>query len=1323
MLITTSMLTATFAQVSTYERQPGYWTLGLNGGFAYQQSDVPSVLDGYGLGLTLAKNLYYQPGSGLAFDLRGRGLYTKTFGLDYFQSSGIDNNTALNGTNALDYTKMGNGPGFVYQNNKTDHLELGLEGVVSFNKLREETNVILSLFGGIGLDWYNTKIDQADANGIYYSQYEALDPTASVSYKKSQLRNAILDGVYETNAQGFEDGNGRLGIMPSLGFELGYQFTPKFSMGLGHKVTFTKTDLFDGQQWTNDNTLTGNNDIHHYTNLYMRWILEKKEKELKPPVINIIKPEIDPFTTRDPNGYIKASIKYVESAMDVRFTVNGYAEQFNFKNEGFSSTFRLQPGRNDILITASNLAGTDQETVVIFYEEPIIVTQPQGKRPTVNITNPAYDNFRTDNERFVVKATINNVYNKQDILFTIDGREYRNFTFDSRSNTFTAAINLDEGQNDLRIEARNNIGNDIDEATIILEKVFQQLPSVDIYKPFENPFYTPVRRVVLEAKVYHVDSKDDIRFTINGRRSSDFNYKNETLYATIDLYDYKTIVVIEGSNTAGTASDDIIIFLEEQEEEPEIDAPVVTITSMSQPTIDPFDPDNCRSTVIATILNVESEHDISFIVNGKKYYDFSFNANTGVLQKTIKLQKGNNEVVIKAQNEAGNDEDRATKEGCFVVENPPVVTITTPNNISTTVTQPKAKIIATVLNIKSKNDINFVVNGRTAYNFTFDPNTKVFSATISLALGNNTAVIIAENRDGRAEDIANIVYKKPKVELALPPLVTIYTPVNNTNTTVKEVTLEAKVSNINRKNDIEVYLNGQRTTSFNFNTNSQIVNAQISLSKGNNTIRVKATNKDGVDEKSVRVTYTPPVPVPPVVKFTQPIASVSNTTNPDVSISASVKNVKGINDINVTINGRRSFDFTFKNNVVNANFKLNEGRNTIMIVATNRDGSADDQRLINYKAPVILPIVKITTPQNNINADQPKTTVKATVKNVINQKDIKLLVNGQSKPFTFFKNTLSSEVILDNGKNIILVSASNKDGSADDQKVVNYKAPVIPPVVIINTPKTNTSTDKSKTTVKATVKNVINQKDIKLLVNGQSTRFTFFRNVISADLVLNKGENKILVKAANKDGRDEATVTVTYSPPLPKPTVVFITPKRIGTSVKNIEATIEAIVQHVSNKKDITIKVNGKILKVFTFQPRTNKVSAKINLTEGVNSLFIEGRNTSGTASANSSMKFVKPIVQTINPPKVQITSVSEPTVDPFDPNKAKSTIIAKMENITEKNQITFTVNGKTNSSFSFDVKTQMFQSTINLRKGKTRIKIKVGNPDGSHEASRTITF
>ena len=280
-------------------------------------------MDGYGFGLTLGKNLYYKPGAPLIFDLRGRALYSQSYGLDAQRSYGILRNDALNGFNSsLDYTKDNGGTGFVFQNHKTHMGELGLEGVLTFNKLREQTNVILSVFGGVGLDWYKTNLDQRDRNGLYSDAYLAIDTLRSVSSIRQNLKNNILDGNYETSAQ--EHGEfGRLGIMPNVGLELGYQLTPNFSIGMGHKVTFAGTDLLDGQKWENNNLATNDNDIHHYTNLNLRWIIQPKENKIDPPVIEIIEPFSNPHTSRNPNGYVRAKISNIKSAMDINYLVNG----------------------------------------------------------------------------------------------------------------------------------------------------------------------------------------------------------------------------------------------------------------------------------------------------------------------------------------------------------------------------------------------------------------------------------------------------------------------------------------------------------------------------------------------------------------------------------------------------------------------------------------------------------------------------------------------------------------------------------------------------------------------------------------------------------------------------------------------------------------------------------------------------------------------------------------------------------------------------------------------------------------------------------------
>ena len=104
-----------------------------------------------------------------SFDLRGRGLFTRSYGADAVRSYGLGKIEALNGgyLASLNYDVDQTAPNdssFVYHNYRHSMGELGVEGVLTFNRLRERTGVVFALFGGIGLDFYRTRTDQL-ANG------------------------------------------------------------------------------------------------------------------------------------------------------------------------------------------------------------------------------------------------------------------------------------------------------------------------------------------------------------------------------------------------------------------------------------------------------------------------------------------------------------------------------------------------------------------------------------------------------------------------------------------------------------------------------------------------------------------------------------------------------------------------------------------------------------------------------------------------------------------------------------------------------------------------------------------------------------------------------------------------------------------------------------------------------------------------------------------------------------------------------------------------------------------------------------------------------
>ena len=137
------------AQYINYKDDSG-WNLGFNIGGTWQQSDVTSET-GYGIGFTLGKALYEKEGKLLSFDLRLRYLNGTNEGLDTENSLILDSNQ-LDGL-YKDYINSGN-----FHNHKMDINNMwDLEGVITLNRLREKTGIILYGFGGLGLTDYSLK--------------------------------------------------------------------------------------------------------------------------------------------------------------------------------------------------------------------------------------------------------------------------------------------------------------------------------------------------------------------------------------------------------------------------------------------------------------------------------------------------------------------------------------------------------------------------------------------------------------------------------------------------------------------------------------------------------------------------------------------------------------------------------------------------------------------------------------------------------------------------------------------------------------------------------------------------------------------------------------------------------------------------------------------------------------------------------------------------------------------------------------------------------------------------------------------------------------
>ena len=1125
------------AQFSATTTLPGYTTFGINGGWSYQTSDVRAAPGGFGFGLTLGKNLYYQPGAPLSFDLRGRLLYARQFGLDHFRSFDIDNNEALNGDRSLDYTSypagLGVGDGFVFQNHRTDLGELALEGVLTLNQLKERTGFLASLYGGVGLDWYRTRIDQANPFGLeYFTEYSSIDPSRPKASIRKDLSNTILDGVYESNADGFTN-SGKLGLMPSVGIELGYQFTPTFALTAGHRLTFSGTNLLDGHQWEDNQ-----NDLYHYTSLGLQWTIPRKPRRATgpSPQIKVLLPATTPYRTPDPNGLLRAKILHVNSPADIQCTVNGRPVNFDFFSTEFTTRFFLELGKNEVVLTASNPYGTDRVVRTIILETGAIINPPppppSGAGPQVRIVDPSRETYRTERDRHDLRASIQGIRDKSEVELTVNGRGTRDFIYDNRTRELRATISLRPGDNRISVRATNPYGSDRDEVNIVREEEIRG-PSVRIVVPNDDPHRTDFDQADIRATIERLGNNGTVRFFVNGRASNDFRLNGNTLDARISLRPGENQVVVRAENSAGNDQDEVAIIFEPVR--PTSQPPKVRITRPDRPN---STTSSQRADIEASLEYVSRKEDIDFRLNGQRLYDFDYRPQNGRLTHRIELREGNNRISIEVVNADGRDQDAVdirylSEPG--PVKQPPTVEITEPANNSAA-DQPSVILRAETRHIGQANQIDLRVNGRRITDFTFNGGSGKLQATVSLKSGDNDIRIKVTNSDGSDEDQVKVRYRG-----AQPPKVSITEPRNNSEAGSSRIAVRADIEHVSSNRHIDFYVNGRRISDFDFSSSSGKFSAEVDLRPGDNTISITVNNSDGSDNDAINVRYRE---APPKVSITEP-RNNSEAVSGRISVRADIQNVDNSRDIEFRVNGRQITNFNFSNGRFSANADLKEGDNAISVKVSNDNGSDEDQVKVRYRAPLARPEVRFLTPARpGQNVSETTTQIKVSIKNIDSKDDIEFRVNGRKETdFQFNPRSESMEatVELKEGRNELAVTATNESGKGSDDThlVLKQRNPqggqnAKPTVAIesITQPATNPLSPNVATSgLLATITGVRNKSQIEITVNGKEVddwSFDASTGKLEATLVLNRGSNLLKIKASSRAGSDEASQNIDF---------------------------------------------------------------------------------------------------------------------------------------------------------------------------------------------------
>lgn len=1047
LMIVAMILTTTLAaqKNATFHRQQGDYIFGLNGGAAYQQSDVMTDWRGLGFGLTYGKNLIYSPHAPFSVDVRGRLQVNRTFGTDIRPSLGIEKNDALNGSNTLDYTEEEAG-NFVYANHKTNQAEVGLEGVLTLNGLREATGLGLSFTGGVGLNWYKTKIDQRDASGLYDEQYSRVDAGGAKPFNLSQLKS-FRDGEYETLADDFGR-IGKFGIMPSLGVELDYDLTNNIALGVGHRVTFSGTDLLDGQQWTNANTLTGNNDLLHYTSLGLKYTFHSNKstrKNHRKPTIELVEPYGNGLSTRQAIVPIRANISQVNNPFDIYLTVNGQEQRFNYNNSTLAGQIRLQPGENKIVITANNAVGTTKKSFFLTYQTDNTVDGAimDFGSPEIEFINPAQNNTTLEQDQLKLRAKVRLVDNARDIELRVNGQPKR-FDFDKGISALDARIDLRAGENIIEIRAKNRNGEERMTRTI-LRALPVPFPTVQFISPAYNNAKVENSLATIKINVQHIAQSSDIQLLVNGRSEPNFyfDYKTGQIKADIQLREGRNEIEVITVNKRGEARDKRTIIYNRP-----------YVPTVRRPRVEINAPQYSQSTtreemvvIHATVENIFRKSDIRLTNNGLAIYDFDFNPNNGVLRHNLYLREGINQVVIEAQNEAGRDGASATinfEIPIVLPPPPPPVIIVAPNvdifspSRNAIFDTEEITVKANLAGVQSQRDIEFRVNRDDCLDFRFNPNNGNFRAKVLLREGENTIALKVANRGGIDRQKITVFREERNA-----PIIDLNRPISTTEK--RQVDIKATIDYVKDKRDIELFLNNRPVRDFRFRDDK--LSAKISLKEGRNDLEIIAKNKYGSDSKQWTIEYFRPQA--PSIRFAN---MRDNQTFADKSFK-----VKGTaiyvkeDDLRLFVNGILSKSLVLDDSEFSAHILLKEGTNTVVLKANTEHGNDEVKLRVNYLkpkvqtidiAPEVIPAPTIRLANSGKSSQQTQQMsfdLEATVENIRSKKDLSLALNGRTfNKFEFDakKGRLTAIIPLKIGMNKVKIMARNGENTVEQEMTI-----------------------------------------------------------------------------------------------------------------------------------------------------------------------------------------------------------------------------------------------------------------------------------------------
>ncbi len=530
--------------------------------------------------------------------------------------------------------------------------------------------------------------------------------------------------------------------------------------------------------------------------------------------------------------------------------------------------------------------------------------------------------------------------------------------------------------------------------------------------------------------------------------------------------------------------------------------------------------------------------------------------------------------------------------------------------------------------------------------------------------------------------------------------------------------LVAEVKNVLGRENISVKQNGVTNYTFNYNSETDRLEAGVVLVPGMNTFEITATNSCGSDVEIITVNFQDCKS--PIVTMVSPTVSGQTVTSATFNLSAVVQNASN-QQITVTQNNVNSSNFTFNttSGALQGTVNLSLGLNTFVIAAQTACGTASQTVTVNYQTCIVPSIALVSPTTSGTTVSTANFTLSALIQNGANSQ-VKVTHNTRALTnvnYNAQSGSVQTTVTLALGLNTFVISSTNSCGTATETITVNYQnciAPVITPIAPVSN---GTTVSSPNFVLNAAVLNSNNGQGITVTHNTRAiTNFTFNNatNNLQTALTLNPGLNTIIISSTNGCGTDTETITINYQACL-VPVVTVAAPASNGLTVSSPSFIFSGLIQNSNNGQGVSLKLNNSAITNYSFNNATGAIQATVNLLPGLNTFILSATTSCGTDTETIVVNYQPCVLPTVN--------ITAPVTNGLTVANANFNLTALIQNTNNGQGISVKLNNNAITNYSFNATTGVLQANVTLAPGLNTFVVTATTSCGTDTKTVTVNY